>query len=80
MAKAKVAISLDKRVLRRVDDLVRRSAFPSRSEAIRTALEEKLVRLDRGRLARECAKLTPAEEKGLAEEGMVQELSDWPEY
>jgi hypothetical protein len=31
-------------------------------------------------LARECAKLDPAKEKALAEEGMGEELQPWPEY
>jgi len=41
---------------------------------------EKLRKLERTRLARECAKLDPKFEKALAEEGMSEELSDWPEY
>ena len=35
--------------------------------------------LERGRLASECAKLDPAFEKALAEEGLGQELDAWPE-
>jgi hypothetical protein len=37
-------------------------------------------RPDREALARECAKLDPAEEKAMAEEGMAAELADWPPY
>jgi 23S rRNA (cytosine1962-C5)-methyltransferase len=33
-----------------------------------------------GRLAEECAKLDPAEEKALAEEGMAAAMVDWPPY
>lgn len=80
MPRAKVAISLDDRVLRRVDHLVKRAVFPSRSHAIQVALEEKLERLDRGRLARECAKLDPDFEKAMAEEGLGEELAEWPDY
>jgi hypothetical protein len=36
--------------------------------------------MEHGRLARECNKLDPAFEKALAEEGMSEELSEWPEY
>lgn len=36
------------------------------------AVEEKLVRLNRSRLARECAKLNPAFEKALAEEDLSE--------
>jgi metal-responsive CopG/Arc/MetJ family transcriptional regulator len=80
MARAKVAVSLDSETLRRLDSLVRRKVFPSRSQAIQEALEEKLARLERVRLARECAKLDPRQEKALAEEGISEELGAWPPY
>jgi metal-responsive CopG/Arc/MetJ family transcriptional regulator len=70
MGKAKIVIILDEVTLSRVDALVRQSLFVSRSQAIRQAIEEKLARLDRRRLASECAKLDPAFEKALAEEGL----------
>lgn len=80
MPKAKIAISLDKQTLERLDSLVRKKAFANRSRAIEAAVEEKLQRLDRVRLAQECSKLDPAYEKELAEEGFSEELSQWPEY
>jgi len=80
MPAAKVAISLDEDVLARVDRLVRQRAFPNRSKAIEEAVKEKLERLDRSRLARECAKLDPVFEKALADEGLSGELAEWPEY
>lgn len=80
MPKAKIAISLDEQTLERLDRLVRKKAFPNRSQAIEVAVEEKLRRLDRIRLAQECSKLDPAYEKELAEEGFSEELSRWPEY
>jgi len=80
MAKAKIAISLSKQTLARLDGLVRSRAFSNRSQAIESSVEEKLERLDRIRLARECRKLDPAHEKELAEEGFAEELSRWPEY
>jgi metal-responsive CopG/Arc/MetJ family transcriptional regulator len=80
MARAKVAISLDENTLDRLDRLVKNQVFPNRSRAIQEAVEEKLSRLDRSRLARECAKLDPAFEKSLAEEGISEELAEWPEY
>ena len=67
MAKAKLAITLDEATLGRVDKLVRQSMFASRSQAIQEAVEEKLARLERSRLARESAKLDPAFEKAVAE-------------
>ncbi len=80
MPKAKIAISMDEKVLERVDGLVRSRIFNNRSQAIEEAVVEKLGRLDRVRLALECAKLDPAGEKELAEEGMSEEISGWPEY
>jgi Arc/MetJ-type ribon-helix-helix transcriptional regulator len=75
MATQKIAITLDDKTLGRLDRLVRDRFFPSRSKAIQRAVEEKIDRLERSRLARECAKLDPRFEKTLAEEGMTEELS-----
>jgi metal-responsive CopG/Arc/MetJ family transcriptional regulator len=80
MGRAKIAISLDPRILHRLDGLVKKERFPSRSQAIQEAVEEKLVRISKGRLAQECAKLDPAFEKALAEEGLSKDISEWPEY
>jgi len=80
MARSKVAISLDETMLARLDRLVRERVFPNRSRAIQEAVSEKLQRLERNRLARECAKLDPGFEKALAEEGLSRELTEWPEY
>ena len=80
MRVAKVAVSIDDRLLRRLDSLVAREVFRSRSEAIQKAVAEKLARMERGRLARECAKLLPAEEQQLAEEGIRKDASEWSEY
>jgi metal-responsive CopG/Arc/MetJ family transcriptional regulator len=80
MSRAKVAVSLEQATLGRLDQLVRNAVFPSRSQAIQVAIEEKLERIERSRLARECAKLDRGFEKALAEEGMSEDLSGWPEY
>ncbi|MFA5367273.1 MAG: ribbon-helix-helix domain-containing protein, partial [Dehalococcoidia bacterium] len=74
MDTAKVAISINKQTLERVDRLVKSQVFPSRSRAIQEAVEEKLNRLEHNRLAAQCAKLNPAAEKALAEEGLSEEL------
>jgi len=80
MSSVKVAITLDSGTLERVDSLVARNIFPNRSRAIQSAVAEKLARMERGRLATECAKLDPKVEKALTEEGLGQELDAWPEY
>ena len=80
MSSVKVAITIDRETLIRVDALVSKSIFPNRSRAIQAAVGEKLARMERGHLAAECAKLDPKFEKALAEEGLGQELESWPEY
>jgi metal-responsive CopG/Arc/MetJ family transcriptional regulator len=80
MPKTKVALTLDRELLERVDDLVTRRRFRSRSQAVESALADKLERLARTRLAREAAKLNPREEKRLADEGLLDDLASWPEY
>jgi len=76
----KVAITLDEKTLTKLDRLVKAHVFPNRSKAIQQAVEEKLDRMDRRRLARECSKLDPKFEKKLAEEGLSEELAEWPAY
>jgi metal-responsive CopG/Arc/MetJ family transcriptional regulator len=80
MSKAKVAVTLDQELIDRVDRLVKAERFPNRSQAIEIALAEKLERVERGALARECAKLDPKAERALAEEGLSADHDSWPEY
>ena len=80
MPKTKVAITLDAQLFDRVDELVARREFRNRSQAIETALAEKLARAQRTRLALECAKLDPEDEKALAEESLAGSSDSWPEY
>lgn len=80
MSRAKVAITLDETTLERVDRLISQHVFPNRSRAIEEAIEDKLARMERSRLASECAKLDPKFEKAMAEEGLSEDLASWPEY
>jgi len=80
MPKTKVALTLDAELLERVDELVAKQKFRNRSQAIEAALADKLRRLARTRLARESAKLNPADEKRVAEDSLVDALDSWPEY
>lgn len=80
MAKAKLAITLDEATLAEVDGLVKRHVFPNRSRIIELAVKEKLDRLSKNRLARQCALLDRNFEKALAEEGMSEEIDQWPAY
>lgn len=69
MPKTKVAVTLETPLLRELDGLIASARFPNRSQAIEAAVAEKLDRMRHGRLARECGKLSPKEEKALADEG-----------
>lgn len=80
MSVAKVSISMDEQTLRRVDLLVKARVFRSRSHAIENSVEEKLGRMKKSRLARECAKLRKSEEQAMADEGLRADTQEWPEY
>jgi Arc/MetJ-type ribon-helix-helix transcriptional regulator len=80
MPKKKVALTLDAKLVERVDELVVRRRFRNRSQAIESALADNLQRLARTRLARESAKLKVHEEKRLADEGLADDFASWPEY
>lgn len=80
MRTVKIAVTMDHKLLARLDYLVAHNQFPNRSQAVQEAVREKLERLDRSRLARECAKLDPAFEQAMAEEGLTEDAVEWPEY
>ncbi len=80
MSTVKIAITLDSGTLHQLDGLVARSVFPNRSRALQQAISEKLERMGRNRLAAECAKLDPAHESALADEGLGEDLKSWPAY
>lgn len=80
MGKAKIAITLDAEFIGELDRLVKEHYFQNRSQAIRDAVSEKLARMKRSRLSMECAKLDPKFEKAMAEEGLDEDVSQWPEY
>ncbi|MDN5751753.1 MAG: ribbon-helix-helix domain-containing protein [Nitrosospira sp.] len=78
MSKAKIVITLEEKTLEKIDRLIGLHVFPNRSRAIHEAVEEKLERLEKNRLAAECAKLDPSFERALAEEGLSEDLAAWP--
>jgi metal-responsive CopG/Arc/MetJ family transcriptional regulator len=80
MSTAKIAISIDHSLVERIDYLVKEKVFPNRSKAIQEAVKEKIEKLDKKRLAVECAKLDPRFEQALAEEGLTEDIKSWPEY
>ena len=80
MNAAKITISLDQDLLQRLDRLVQSRVYPSRSQAVQAAVLEKIARLQKTRLAQECAKLVPTEEQALADLGLASEAAQWPPY
>ena len=80
MGTAKVAITSDDDTLKRLDRLVKERVFPNRSKAIQEAVDDKIKRLEKTRLARECSKLDPSFEKALTDEGISEDVHEWPEY
>lgn len=80
MAKTKLAVTMDATLLKELDLLVADRRFPNRSQAIEAAVADKVERLARFRLARECANLDRKEERAMAEEGLAGGSDSWPEY
>jgi len=74
----KIAITLDSRTVRDLDRWVREGRYPNRSRALQSAADLLIARENRQRLVRELAKLDPAEEQRLAEEGLGD--ASWPAY
>ncbi len=75
MSKAKIAITLDEDFIAEIDNLIKRHIFLNRSQAIQEAVKEKLQKMKKSRLAKECGKLVPSFEKAMAEEGLSEDLS-----
>lgn len=80
MGAAKIAISIDSQLLNQLDELVHERKFANRSQLIQRAVEEKLLRLRKTRLAKELAKIDRKAERQLANEHLAAEAGLWPEY
>ncbi len=80
MSKTKIAITLDEDFITEIDKLIGKRRFINRSQAIQEAVKEKLQKITKSRLAKECAKLNPSFEQAMAEEGLSEDLREWPEY
>jgi len=71
---------MDDAVLETLDDLVRNSVYPDRSLAIQEAVKDKFTTVEDAIFERELAKLDPDFERQMSEEGLAQDLLEWPEY
>lgn len=74
MRKPKIAITVDETALAEIDRLVAAGVFPNRSNAIESAVHERIEKLRRSCLARECAKLDPIVEQSFANERYVGDM------
>ncbi len=79
MSTQKIAITLEKDLLKEIDRGVKNGQFKNRSRAIEEAVKEKIERQRKTRLVAEAKKLDSKEERALAEEGMTGEETAWPE-
>lgn len=80
MNAAKIAISIEPSLLKRVDSLVSRKLFRSRSEIFQVAVSEQIERLDEDAFSRECSKLDSKSEQAFADIGLSTDLTEWPAY
>ena len=80
MGAAKIAISIDESLLKKLDQLVKKGLFPNRSRAFQSALKDKIDKIERVRLSKECAKLDKKAEQAMAEDISKDEFDSWPEY
>jgi Arc/MetJ-type ribon-helix-helix transcriptional regulator len=74
----KVAVTLEKKTVADLDRWVREGRYPNRSRALQRAVDLLEEREKRSGLARELAKLNPAEERAMAEEGLGDD--SWPAF
>ena len=80
MPKEKIAITLEEWSVEELDRLVDNKVFPNRSQAIQQAVNEKLSRMKKTRLIKECGQLDFSFERGLSEEGFAEDAEQWPGY
>ena len=80
MPKQKVAVTIEKDLVAILDRLVSEGKYPSRSSAVEDAVIERLIKVEKSRLAEESAKLDPAFEQAMADEGLLGDLAEWPDY
>jgi len=76
----KIAISMDHDLLQKLDALVLKKEFKTRSQAIQIAVRETVARLEHERLAKACSRLDSAFEQQLADEGLDEDVDAWPEF
>lgn len=76
----KIAISMDHELVQKLDALVLKKEFKTRSQAIQVAVRDTIARIEHERLARVCAQLDLDFEQQLADEGLDKDVDAWPEF
>ncbi|MDP1574512.1 MAG: ribbon-helix-helix domain-containing protein [Coxiellaceae bacterium] len=80
MSVAKIAISIDQLLLKKLDYWVKQEKFENRSQAIQLAIEASIVDLEQHALSCECEKLNRKEEQKIAEEGLSGDADAWEKF
>ena len=80
MTRAKIAITIDQVLLELLDSLVQNKTFNNRSQAINSALRDKLSRIQKTRLELECQKLVMEDEREFADIGIEEDFKEWDKY
>ena len=80
MGKSTITITVDDAVLETLDRLVEDAVYPDRDLAIQEAVKHRFSRVDDAIFERELAKIDPEFERQMSEEGLAQDLLEWPEY
>jgi len=80
MTRAKIAITIDQVLLELLDSLVQNKTFKNRSQAINSALKDKLSHIQKTRLELECQKLLMEDEREFADMGIDEDFREWDKY
>ena len=74
------SITVDQDLLKNLDALVAEQIFKNRSQAFQESVRLQLKHFSHADLIRECAKLDQGEERAMADEGLEEDLKEWPIY
>lgn len=79
MGAKKFAVSIDLILVKKLDKAIKNGIVKNRSNALKNALSDYLIKLEAEAVKRECLKLNPKEERAIANEFSESEDS-WPQY
>lgn len=79
MAATKFAISIDELLVKKLDKAVKNGIVKNRSNALKEALSDYLIKLEIEAIKRECLKLNSKEERAMAN-AFSEDQDTWPQY